>query len=360
MNSLDDLSIVKKYDSANAFDSIKQLPDQCKQAWEQSSLIDFPSKYSKATNIVISGMGGSSYGARIVKSLYSWQTLKVPIDLSNNYELPQYINEKSLVILSSYSGSTEETLTAASVAKEKQTLISGITSGGKLGEFLKSNNFPSYIFNPVHNPSSQPRIGVGYMLFGLIGMLAKLGFIIVNHKDIENLINFLKEKKTELSGNPLNKNLAKQLALKIAPKIPIFIVADFLEGTAYAIRNPMHETGKQFALYFAVPEINHHLMEGLSYPSEIKKYLLFIFIKTELYDSRNSKRLELTKEVVEKNSIETDTITLSGNSQLTQTIELIQLGNWVSFYLAMLNGVDPSKIPWVDYFKKKLNRDPNI
>lgn len=358
MNNLDDLGKIKILDKKNALDSIKQLPRQCKQAWDESSRVDFPQDYYKGIrNIVISGMGGSSYGARIVKSLYDGAEMtKIPVELVNNYWLPGYVNSESLVILSSYSGNTEETLSVSKEAKNKGAKILGITSGGELGNFLKANNYPSYIFNPIHNPSAQPRIGVGYMIMGLIGMLVKLGKIPVIASEIEKIITFLEEQSTKLAENTFStSNPAKQMAFKLKDKIPVIIVADFLEGAAYAIRNPFHETSKQFALYFAVPELNHHLMEGLSYPPEIKNLLDFIFIRSIIYDKKNNERMDLTIDVVKKNQILSETINLCGYSALTQVMELIQLGSWITFYLAMLRDLDPSEIPWVDYFKKNLS-----
>lgn len=356
MNSLDETEKIKALDKKNALASISQLPQQVKQAWQEASSINFPLAYKNAGNIVISGMGGSTYGARIVKSLYDGAKMtKIPVELANTYWLPGYVGPNSLIILSSYSGSTKETLTAAKQAKERGAQISGITCGGELGQFLKSNNYPAYIFNPVHNPSEQPRIGVGYMVMGLIGMLARLEKVPAGDAEVGKMVNFLNEQNNFLNENvPFDQNSAKQMAVRLKDKIPVIIVSDFLEGAAYAIRNPFHETAKQFTLHFVIPELNHHLMEGLSYPAEIKNLLHFIFIDSDIYDGRNAQRMTLTKDVVGKNKINFETVKLNGSSVLTQTMELVQLAAWVTFYLAMLRDLDPSEIPWVDYFKKKM------
>lgn len=357
MKNLDDLTAIKLLDKKNALESIEKLSQQCNQAWEESTAITIPKNYFEVENIVISGMGGSTYGVRIVKSLYDGAEMtKIPIELANNYWLPGYVSSKTLVILSSYSGNTEETIACAQQAKEKGAKIAGITCGGKLAEFLKTNKFPSYIFNPIHNPSTQPRIGVGYMVMGLIGMLAKLGKIPVAASEIEKMITFLEGQSTTLAENAFSTtNPAKQMAFILEKKIPVIIVGDFLEGAAYAIRNPFHETAKQFALYFAIPELNHHLMEGLTFPKELKNLLYFIFVQSNIYDKRNIKRMTLTQEIIKNNNIPSETISLSGFSALTQVFELIQWGSWVTFYLAMLHDIDPSEIPWVDYFKKQLS-----
>ncbi len=350
---LDDLNKIKILDKKNALGSINQLPLQIQQAWQESHSIEFPNIYSKFQNIVISGMGGSTYGARIVKSLYDSALMtKNPIELANGYNLPGYVNDKSLVILSSYSGNTQETISTA----KKGAKILGITSGGVLANFLKENDYPAYIFNPIHNPCAQPRIGVGYMVMGLIGMLSKLEIIPVGNEEVQEIIEFLQNKNTLLNeAVSSDKNIVKQTALTLEKKVPIIIVADFLEGAGYAIRNPFHETSKQFALYFTIPELNHHLMEGLKFPEDLKSLLHFIFIRSTIYDNRNLTRMTLTQKIISSNNIPSLTIALSGSSSLSQVFELIQWGSWVTFYMAMLHDIDPSEIPWVDYFKKNLS-----
>ena len=356
MNNLDDPNLLNKLDKSSALASIKLLANQCSQAWQQSTKVITPLDYRQVRNIVISGMGGSSYGARIVKSLYGAnEQMKIPVEMANNYFLPGFVGPETLVILSSYSGTTEETLAAAKQAKIKGAKIMGLTCGGELADFLKSNNYPSYIINPEFNPSRQPRIGVGYMVFGLLGLLANIKIISVGNADIQNIVNLL-EKNNDLFSDsvPTAGNPVKKLAVKMYNKIPVFIVADFLEGAAYALRNPFHETSKQFALFFTIPELNHHLLEGLAFPSTLPQNFIFILIRTNNYDKRNSLRLKLTGEIFQKNNFQKEEIILRGFSPLSDTMELIQMGSWITFYLAMLNGVDPSKIPWVDYFKKEL------
>lgn len=356
MHVLDDRRLFQKLDPGNALASIKLLPEQCRQSWDEASQIQFPDIYKDIENIVIAGMGGSAYGGRIVKSLYEGaEFTKRPITLANGYILPGFTSDKSLVYLSSYSGTTEETLACGQEAERIGAKISGITSGGKLAEFLNSKNYPAYIFHPTNNPSRQPRIGVGYMVMGLISLLSNLGFIPVNAHEVDDAIQFLQNEGTKLGDTiSFENNPAKKLADKFQNAIPVIVVADFLEGGAHAIRNPFHETAKQFALYFTVPELDHHLMEGLKFPDVNREVLKFLFVESSLYDERNQKRLSLTREVVEKNGIQAESITLKGQTKLTQTLELIQIGAFTTFYLSMIHGVNPSSIPWVDYFKSKL------
>lgn len=359
MTVLDDLTLISRFDKNNYLTSVSLLPRQCEQAWKESQQINFSDEYYNVKNIIISGMGGSTYGARIVKSHYDEAEItQKPIELANNYYLPGYVDKDTLVILSSYSGNTEETLNSYDQAREKKAKISAITSGGILGKLFSQRDNPIYLFDPKYNPSRQPRIGLGYMVIGLIGMLAKLKLIPVGEKEVLGIIKNLEQQNDQfIPSFPFIVNPAKQLAKKLSETIPVIIVSDFLEGAAYAVRNQLHETAKQFALYFAIPELNHHLLEGLSYPSNLNKNLIFIFINSsiyEIYDPRNIKRMNLTREVIIKNKMSYLDINLTAKSALAQTWELLQLFSWVTFYLAMLNKVDPSNIPYVDYFKKRL------
>ena len=352
--SLDDVQSIASLDKSNARGSIEMIPLQIKSAWEDSFKIDFPEKFSKAQNIVIAGMGGSAYGAHIAKSLFDL-TCPVPIFLANGYRLPEFVDSRTLVILCSYSGSTEETISCASQAKERTSLISAVTSGGKLTDFLHSNDFPAYIFNPEFNPSNQPRIGVGYMVTGLIGLLSRLKYINLQTEEVMATVVFLKEYgKSLIPSHETTHNDAKKLTGIIHQSIPVFISADFLEGATHAIRNPIHETGKQFGLNFTVPELNHHLLEGLQFPDFLKQDLKIIFIQSKLYEKRNQKRINLTYDVVKKNGINTQNISLKSQTRFSQTMELIQFGGWLTFYMAILNGIDPSPVHWVDYFKSEL------
>lgn len=354
MINLDNLKEIKKLDQGFALESISQFPNQCQQAFEETKEFFVLKGYKEVENAVIAGMGGSAYAARILKSLFL-NTLAKPVELVTGYDLPKYVNSKTLVILSSFSGTTEETLTIGSKAKRLDAKIAGITSGGKLAEFLKKNKYPSYIFTPLYNPSKQPRLGQGYMVVGTLMMVKALGIIDFSAVEMLTAINNLKNTdKTLRQMTELRNNPAKTVAYDFFGRIPILFAGDVFEGALHAVRNPFNETGKQFSAYFSIPELNHHLMEGFSYPKDNQEKLFIIVFESSLYSPKIKKRLEITKDVLEKNHIHFTTYILKGETLLCQMLEILQWGGYVSFYLGMLNGVDPSKIPWVDYFKTQL------
>lgn len=357
MNNLDDLAAIKNLDKGHSLASICFLPDQCAAAWNDVTSLDFPPEYKNVSSILFCGMGGSAYGARIIKSLFT-DSLKVPVDLVSDYHLPAYADGNVLIIAASYSGNTEETVSFLEEALKVDAKIIGVASGGKVAELLRKAKKPCYIFTPEFNPSNQPRLGQGYIEMSQIAILTKLGFLEISNNEIALVVDKLKEYGENLAaGVSSDKNLAKQQAVILKDKIVSIIGGEFFEGAIHAIRNPFHETAKHFADYYIVPEANHHLMEGLMYPEKNKENLIFLFVNSSLYSDKIKKRMELTKEVVAKNSISATEINLQSATKLTQVFELIQLGSFITFYLAMLHGVNPAEITWVNYFKKKLTNE---
>lgn len=354
MNILDDRKSINQLDTGHSYESIKNLPDQCQAAWDDVASLAFPSSYSTCSSIIFSGMGGSAYGGRIIKNLY-FDKLNIPVDIISDYHLPKYANQNTLVIAASYSGNTEETISCINDALRIGCKIIGISSGGKLFDLLSQAHKPVYKFNPVYNPSLQPRMGQGYMQIGQIAILNKLGYLKLSDQEFTDVIKELNNNLTRLDiATPQKNNIAKHLAETFQYKIVNIIGAEFLEGAIHSIRNPFHETGKHFANNFILPELNHHLMEGLSYPSTNKKNLLFFLIGSNLYSERIKKRMNLTEKVIKKNQIKVVKLEMSSISKIGQVFELIQIGSFITFYLAMLHHLDPVKIPWVDYFKDKL------
>ena len=326
----------------NVLASINNFPDQCLQAWQESSQITFPDDYKHVNNIVVCGMGGSRFTPKTIKELYRDQ-IKLPYEIVDDYTVPNYVNADSLVILSSYSGTTEEIVACGQDAIKRGAKLTGITSGGPIADLLK--NHPAYIFNPIHNPSGQPRIGSGYLLLGHLGLLQSVNLIDLDPTEVTTAIAFVRQ---------LDTHSTKTLANLLKNKYPFIITAEFLRGFGNAFANQINETAKMISDYRHIPELNHHLMEGLRYPETFREQALFIFILSDLYSSPIQKRFAITQDVVAKQQLATHTIKLTGPTELAQVLEAYTLSGLITFYLSALYGVDPAAIPWVDYFKKQL------
>lgn len=352
---IDSKEKIAKIDRENVLGSIEALADQVRQAWDTTQNLDI-SLPSSPANITVAGMGGSALGADVVKHAFKDQ-LKVPLNIVNDYSLPAYVNSDSLVILSSYSGGTEEVLSCAKQAKEKKAQVLVITQGGKLAEIAQKNNYGSYIIQAEHNPSNQPRMAIGYAVVGLMGLLNKLELITIKQSEIEEItktILFTMQKCGVEEGT--EDNPAKTLSYNLIDQKPNLVAAEFLTGAAHVASNQFNENAKTFANFYQIPEINHHLLEGLRLPKSNKFDNIFLFFNSELYHLKNQKRMQLTQEAMGMQGIEALKIDLESETKLTQVFELITLMAYANFYLSILNKINPSEIPMVDWFKKQLTQ----
>jgi glucose/mannose-6-phosphate isomerase len=346
-NGMIDYAKIKKLDPQNVFSSIKYLPNQIEQTINDVQAIKFPQNYQKSEIIVISGMGGSIYNYYVINSFF-YDSLKIPCLMVNGYSLPASVDYHTLFIGSSYSGSTEETIFSTQEAIRNKSLVTAVTSGSKLAELMKKNNLPFYQFAPKFNPCGQPRIGLGYTIFGPILILTKLNYIRLNISALRKSISVLK-----INDRDIQKK-ADQIKDKLKEKIVIFVGAEHLAGNVHIVRNQLNETAKSFAEYHLIPELNHHLMEGLTYPKN--KRMIFIFYNSNYYDERNSKRMEVTKKILKKQNIDYLDIPFAAKDKMEEFLFYLQFGSYLSFLLGIDYGVNPSLIPWVDYFKKQLKK----
>ncbi|MDD5032070.1 MAG: SIS domain-containing protein [Patescibacteria group bacterium] len=354
--NLNNFILPKKGEVSRVVESIQFLPDQVRQVLAEARLIKIPSSYSKASEVVVNGMGGSNLGAGIVKAVFG-DKMKVPLLIAPGYRVPAHVGKNTLFIISSYSGDTEEPLSVYEEVKKRGAKIIAITSAGKgkLEKLMIKDNIPGYIFKPDFNPSGEPRLGVGYMIFGTAVMLAKAGIFKIKVKEIEDLIADLEIWDRRLRpARETKDNQAKKIALSLFGRQPILVAAEFLLGNLRVWRNQLCENSKNFASYLTLPELNHYALESLANPKSNRKNLIFFFLDSKLYHPRVQTRSRLTKQVVKKSKIKFSSYTLTGKTKLVQAFEALQLGAWASFYLAILNKVNPAEIAWVDWFKKQL------
>lgn len=355
--NLDDQKIYKKLDKHLVGKSIECLPSQIKQVLEDLKNLKIPKEYSQVSRVVVNGMGGSSLGAYMIKSMFT-ESLKVPFAVESGYVLPKYVNKDTLYIIVSYSGTTEEPISTYQEAKKRGAKISAILENNPnsaLYKLVKKDNIPAYIFNPKNNPSNQPRLGVGYTVFGIIALIMRAKLISIKSQEIIDHVAYLNKNSEKLKADISSKNNnAKKIAIAMQNRIPILTGAEHITGNLHAMRNQINECAKQFSCYLVLPDLNHYAMEGLVMPKTNKDNLIFFFIDSKLYHPRVQLRAKLTKQVVQKNKIKTISFELKAKNKLGQALETLQLGSWISYYLGMLNSVDPVKIPWVDWFKKEL------
>lgn len=353
--NIDQISNFKKYDPYHVGESISFLPEQILEITDLSREIKIPKNYKNIKNVVVNGMGGSNLGAWILRDVFK-DVLKKPLSIAPGYSIPGWVNKDTLYIMSSYSGTTEEVLSVYKELKKRKAKILIITTGGKLEKIMKKDSVPGFVFDPSFNPSGQPRLGLGYSIFGIISLLSRAGLIKVTKNETEKIARMIYENNRNLEPAVNSKNnLAKKISLNLKNKIPILVGAEFLVGNLHTLRNQFCETSKNFAGYLEVPDLNHFAMEGLSYPLNNKKNLVFLFFDSGLYSARVQERMALTKKVIKKNGIEVLSYKFKAETKLEQAFEALHLGAWLTYYLGMLNNVNPLEVPYVDWFKKQLS-----
>ncbi len=353
---LDNRDEIAKLDESNALGSIEQFGSQVQQIWELAKSVHFDDSYRKISQVVVAGMGGSALGTHVIQTVFK-DELKVPVIIAPDYTVPNFVTENTLVIASSYSGTTEETLAAAEDARQKGAKIAGITSGGKLAEWLKEHDFPALVFEPKFNPCNQPRMALGYSVFGQIALFARAGVLDVQESAYQAVLDAIANAHLASSINVgQDSNPAKLLAFEMKDRIPVIVVAEHLEGVGHVFANQINENAKNYSEYRVIPELNHHLMEGLQFPEKNEDTLFFLMTHSNLYNQHNTTRMNLTAEVLEKHEINFKTFDLTSNTKLAQAFELMVFGAYTNYYLAMLNNINPSPIPWVDWFKAQLKK----
>lgn len=357
MANLDSPSEIKKLDSKNLIGSIEFLGQQCEQVFEEVASLDFDTGLSQVKNIVVVGMGGSALGAHVVASLY-FDELKVPLGIVNGYHLPGYVDPQTLVVLSSYSGTTEEVLAAYGEAKDKKAKMLAISAGGDLQKLVDAGKIAGYVFKPKYNPSGQPRMGLGYSILGQIAILAKLGYLKFAEDDLQKVLAVVDKVNAESKlDSATSENKAKQMASRFLNKIPFLLASEHLVGNIHTFVNQINENAKVISAYFTLPEADHHLIEGLPSTDEIHRKVVFFFLKSGLYSPRVLKRYDITKTLVEKAGYETVVYEPQLTTKIEQVFEFLTFGSWVSFYLAMLYGRDPAPIPNVDFLKAEMAKE---
>ncbi len=343
-----------KIDKSGVYESVLALPDQILSIWNQADDLKVSDELKKIDKIIVAGMGGSALGARVIKSL-AGRDLKVPLEIVNSYHLPGYADDNTLVILSSYSGNTEEVLAAA-----KESITMGcknfvITTGGELLKMANKHDWPIIKIEPAKNPSNQPRMAIGYSVMAQMSLFNKIGVWSLKSEKIEKVIDWLShQQKNWVREIDQSKNSAKRLSFQLKNKAAVLIAGDFLQGAVHVLKNQLNENAKTFAVRFDIPELNHHLMEGLGKPEELDKKLHFLLFDSKLYDDKIRKRIKVTEEVILKQGYEVTRLVVEGKSKFDQVWEVIQFGEFISLYLAVLHKINPAPIPWVDYFKKQI------
>ncbi len=342
---LDDLNVIQEKDSKDALSVAAAEAEQVKFSAELEGEV----KEGKVSNVIVAGMGGSALAAGLVKN---WLDLNTPFEIIRDYKLPKLVNEESLVIISSYSGNTEEVLAALEDAEAKKAKITVVTSGGKLAEIAKAKNYPL-----VALPGGlQPRMALINNMCGLLRILEDYRLVKGKLAEVSELADWLQsEVENWLPEVPSQSNLAKQLALKSAGKTPVIYAGPLMAPVAYKWKISFNENSKNVAFYNYFSEFNHNeIMGWVSHPVE-KPFVIFNLI-SGFENPRILKRFDISEKLLSGRWPSPITVELKGDSVIKQMLLGSILADFVSIYLAILNGVDPTQVEVLEKLKTELKK----
>ncbi|MES2798800.1 MAG: bifunctional phosphoglucose/phosphomannose isomerase [Bacteroidota bacterium] len=320
---------------------IAAFPDNIREALDIASAIKLQKPTHEIRSILITGMGGSGIGGKIV-SQWIQDEISVPVTLINDYNLPHFVNEYTLVIGSSYSGGTEETLISLEKAKQQGAHIICICSGGEIEQFCLQNNYDCIII-PGGKP---PRTQLAYSVVQQVNIYSQLGFISNERlSHIKNSVALIEDNCVEI------KEKAKELAHFLEKKVGIFYSASRYEGVAIRARQQFEENAKYLCWHHVIPEMNHNELVGWGGGDD---RFAVVFIQTNDYIPRNQRRYEITKNIVSQKTAHVAEIIAKGENPIERSFYLIHLVDWSSFYLSEINAVDPMDIDVIYYLKGEL------
>jgi len=318
-----DASVIESVERIRAADPddmlgrIKDLPKQVRDAWAIASKASLPPAYGDVRNVVVAGMGGSAIGGDLAAALLA-DELKVPMTVHRDYGLPAYVGRDSLVIASSYSGNTEETLSAFEDARKRGAKVLVLTTGGKIAELGRASNFPVVTFSY----KAQPRAALGRL--------------------------------EERVHEGARTNDAKKLALELHGRIPFAYGAGVMGVMARRVKGQWNENAKNWSAFDVMSELNHNAVVGFPNPPIAREALVVLFLRSDRDNPRHKLRFEVTRELLDRAQIAHKTLQFRGQNVLSEVLQLVYFTDYVSFYLALLNGADPSQVKSIDYLKDRL------
>ncbi len=331
---------------------LRQFPEQCRRAWEQALRLDLPQDYREIDKVVILGIGGSAIGGEIASRLVLTES-KVPVWVHRDYNLPVIPDDKTLVIASSYSGNTEETLSGFTQSLETPAKKIVITTGGRLKQLAEDNNIPGFIIDY----KAPPRMAFPHSFIPLVGIFQKLGLLEDKTADIEEMLEILRKLRGEyIETAPLVSNQAKQLATKLRGHIVVVYGGGVQSAVARRWKAQFNENGKTWAFFELFPELNHNTVVGYRFPSEMKGKIFVVLLRSALLHPRILRHYEATTGLLAREGIKHESVAAEGKSALAQVMSLVLLGDYLTCYLAVLNGADPASLDAVDFVKSYLAR----
>ncbi len=349
--TLDNLTDIASIDPDGMLDRIRDFPSQIEAAWALVNRLSFPPDFGEhIANVLVLGMGGSAIGADLVAGVVR-DNCRVPIVVHRGYSVPAWVDEETLVVASSYSGNTEETLSGWRAALRRGAQCMAITTGGKLAEAAREANAPLLLFDY----KAQPRAALGYSFTLFYGVLARLGLISDPTMHLRSAVATLHAAGTAWELDvPTEQNPAKQLALWYADALPVIFGAEHLSAVARRWTTQVNENSKAWAVWAEMPELNHNIVVGLGQPEPVRQIVRVTQLRSKFYHERNKRRFDITGQLLDEAGVDWRDVEAVGHTPLAEMLWTIWLGDYVSYYLAVLYRTDPSPVEPINRLKASL------
>jgi len=350
--NLDDLNYLKSIDTQNFLNDIDTLPDQVESAWSLGQSLSLTETHKAVTHIVITGMGGSAIGGALAQALVAPECA-VPITLVRDYALPAFVGPNTLVIGSSHSGNTEETLSCFKQAIERKTKLMAITGGGKIEALCREAGGTVWQFDY----KSQPRAAVGYSFMLPLACFSRSGLIADKSADVAGAVAAMREQQKALRAeSPVVNNPAKRMAGQIMDHYALIFGSGIMAPVARRWKGQMSENAKAWAQFEEIPEMNHNSVVGITNPQLLITKYMALFLESDFDHPRNKIRSETTRRLFMTAGYNTDVIRGVGPTPLAQLLTALHYGDYASFYLAMAYETDPTPIGPIEVLKERLAR----
>lgn len=348
---LDNTKWIKEQDSQDMLGHIEGLPNQLEAAWKLGEKYAGALERMEIRQVVVAGMGGSAIGAALA-SAYAAPAAKAPVFVLRDYDLPAWVEGKhTLLVGSSHSGNTEETLSAFWQGQERGCTLLALTKGGKLAEVAGRAGAPVWSFEH----EGQPRAAVGYSFGLLLAALVHYDLLPDPSEDIAKAAKAMRAQQEELSpGIPAVENPAKRIAGQLMGRWITVFGAGVLAPVARRWKGQFNELAKAWAAFEALPEADHNTLAGLFHPDELLMRSVAIFLTCPSDHPRNQLRSNLTRQALMLEGISTELLMARGESPLENQWTAIHLGDYLAFYLSVAYGMDPTPIPPIDDFKEQI------
>jgi glucose/mannose-6-phosphate isomerase len=348
--SLDNPQLFEQYDPEGMLTHLHQMPQLCQEAWQRAMNFNLPSDYASVDTVVILGMGGSAIGGDLAAGLVLSEA-KLPIIIHRGYELPGFTSAKTLVVASSYSGNTEETLASFEQALKTAAKKLVITTDGRLKTMAQEKGVPIFSFDY----RAPPRAALPYSVMPLLCFLQRLGFIGNKSPDVTEAVAVLQKLSLKINeGVPQSRNPAKQLASRLYNHLPVIYGAGIVSEVAHRWKTQFNENSKAWAFYEVFPELNHNAVVGYQSPEELATKIVVVLLRSARLPERIKLRYQITCQLLERARVSYQIVDGDGECPLSQIMSLVLFGDYTSYYLALLYKTDPSPVKAIDFLKEKL------